>query len=321
MAFFRRWFITHEYWVVWNMNFIFHHIYGIILPIDELIFFRRVETTNQNKCKSEVESPIFGGDQDSTKATSGRISAAFVTATGVGDCLVSALQLEGLGWGKNKGSNQTPNTYCRTCWIIINDIYLDKLCYDLTSRPHVRSDVGGAAESGIFDDLCMLLSLHLELIFCSSLPCWMAYPKMTYPPKNVAPLKSDLLHICQLGPRIGDASVHQETYRWNGSDSDCPPVSSNMASWDMFKLNEGVHRDIIYRWGSLAMFDCPRVSTFFHVAAVGGENLSRLLVNKTLWNWDCSMSKLKYWALHSEIAGVYVDLLGGFKVPTSAEWR
>jgi len=199
----------------------------------------------------------------------------------VGDCLVSALQLEGLGWGKSKGSNQTPNTYCRKCWIIINYIYLDKLCYDLTSRPHVRSDVGGAAESGMFDDLCMLLSclqmhLHLDLIFCSSQPCWMAYPKMAYPPKNVAPLNWNL--ICcihaQLGPRMGNASVHQETYRWNGSDSDCPPVSSNMASWEMFKLNEGVHREIIYRWGSVAMFDCPRVSTFFHVAAFGGEHFT-----------------------------------------------
>ena len=29
------------------MNFIFHFIYGIILPIDELIFFKMVKTTNQ----------------------------------------------------------------------------------------------------------------------------------------------------------------------------------------------------------------------------------------------------------------------------------
>ena len=36
------------YWlVVWNMNFIFHNILGIILPIDELIFFKMVKTTNQ----------------------------------------------------------------------------------------------------------------------------------------------------------------------------------------------------------------------------------------------------------------------------------
>jgi hypothetical protein len=27
--------------------FIFHNIYGTILPIDELIFFKMVETTNQ----------------------------------------------------------------------------------------------------------------------------------------------------------------------------------------------------------------------------------------------------------------------------------
>ena len=33
--------------VVWNMNFIFHHIWDVILPIDELIFFKMVETTNQ----------------------------------------------------------------------------------------------------------------------------------------------------------------------------------------------------------------------------------------------------------------------------------
>jgi hypothetical protein len=36
--------------VVWNMAFIFHFIYGVILPIDELIFFRGVETTNQIIC-------------------------------------------------------------------------------------------------------------------------------------------------------------------------------------------------------------------------------------------------------------------------------
>ena len=28
--------------------FIFHDIYGVILPIDELIFFKMVKTTNQN---------------------------------------------------------------------------------------------------------------------------------------------------------------------------------------------------------------------------------------------------------------------------------
>ena len=33
--------------VVENMAFIFHFIYGIILPIDELIFFKIVKTTNQ----------------------------------------------------------------------------------------------------------------------------------------------------------------------------------------------------------------------------------------------------------------------------------
>ena len=33
--------------VVWNMAFIFHFIWDVILPIDELIFFKMVETTNQ----------------------------------------------------------------------------------------------------------------------------------------------------------------------------------------------------------------------------------------------------------------------------------
>ena len=37
------------YWlVVSNMNFIFHFIYGIILSIDELIFFKMAKTTNQS---------------------------------------------------------------------------------------------------------------------------------------------------------------------------------------------------------------------------------------------------------------------------------
>jgi len=35
--------------VVWNMNFMIFHILGIIIPTDELIFFRGVETTNQYK--------------------------------------------------------------------------------------------------------------------------------------------------------------------------------------------------------------------------------------------------------------------------------
>ena len=38
--------------VVWNMNFIFHFIYGIILPIDFHIFQRGGSTTNQIKFNS-----------------------------------------------------------------------------------------------------------------------------------------------------------------------------------------------------------------------------------------------------------------------------
>jgi hypothetical protein len=33
--------------VVWNMNFIFFHILGIMNPTDELICFKMVETTKQ----------------------------------------------------------------------------------------------------------------------------------------------------------------------------------------------------------------------------------------------------------------------------------
>ena len=52
--------------MVWNITFMFHNIWDVILPIDELIFFRGVETTNQYKhmyswgpkrCKS-VQYPI-----------------------------------------------------------------------------------------------------------------------------------------------------------------------------------------------------------------------------------------------------------------------
>ena len=40
--------IFKHYWlVVWNMAFMTFHILGIIIPTDELIFFRGVETTNQ----------------------------------------------------------------------------------------------------------------------------------------------------------------------------------------------------------------------------------------------------------------------------------
>jgi hypothetical protein len=36
------------WWVVWNMAFMTFHILGRIIPTDELIFFRGVETTNQS---------------------------------------------------------------------------------------------------------------------------------------------------------------------------------------------------------------------------------------------------------------------------------
>jgi len=39
--------IIYDWLVVSNMNFVTFHILGIIIPTDELIFFRWVETTNQ----------------------------------------------------------------------------------------------------------------------------------------------------------------------------------------------------------------------------------------------------------------------------------
>ena len=36
-----------DWLVVWNMNFMTFHILGIIIPTDEVIFFRGVEATNQ----------------------------------------------------------------------------------------------------------------------------------------------------------------------------------------------------------------------------------------------------------------------------------
>ena len=35
------------WWFSWNMTFIFPYMKGIVIPIDELIFFRGLETTNQ----------------------------------------------------------------------------------------------------------------------------------------------------------------------------------------------------------------------------------------------------------------------------------
>ena len=40
--------------VVWNIWNIFHYIWDVILPIDELIFFKMVKTTNQVVLESDV---------------------------------------------------------------------------------------------------------------------------------------------------------------------------------------------------------------------------------------------------------------------------
>jgi len=34
--------LIYNWWVVSNMAFLFHHIWDVILPIDELIFFKMV---------------------------------------------------------------------------------------------------------------------------------------------------------------------------------------------------------------------------------------------------------------------------------------
>ena len=39
--------INPDWLAVWNMNFIFPYLGNVIIPTDELIFFRGVETTNQ----------------------------------------------------------------------------------------------------------------------------------------------------------------------------------------------------------------------------------------------------------------------------------
>ena len=38
---------VYTYWLWFQTCFIFHHIWDVILPIDELIFFKMVKTTNQ----------------------------------------------------------------------------------------------------------------------------------------------------------------------------------------------------------------------------------------------------------------------------------
>ena len=60
--------------VVSNMNFIFHFIYGTILPIDELIFFKMVKTTNQLNlwqririCQDPLEHTLQSPDRKSVK--------------------------------------------------------------------------------------------------------------------------------------------------------------------------------------------------------------------------------------------------------------
>ena len=49
------WPIYNNWLVVSNMTFIFHNIWDVILPIDELIVFKMVKTTNQNHQPELVE--------------------------------------------------------------------------------------------------------------------------------------------------------------------------------------------------------------------------------------------------------------------------
>ena len=49
---------TYVYLVGGLEHFLFSIIYGIILPIDELIFFKMVKTTNQNSNNNNNDSGI-----------------------------------------------------------------------------------------------------------------------------------------------------------------------------------------------------------------------------------------------------------------------
>ena len=53
--------VNNHWLMVWNMFFIVHNIWDVILPIDELIFFKMVETTNQN-CSSMVLNTKMNGN-------------------------------------------------------------------------------------------------------------------------------------------------------------------------------------------------------------------------------------------------------------------
>jgi len=61
-------FLITNWLVVWNMNFIFHNIWDVILPIDELIFFKMVIapptglkfTQSGSAGKREKRSPRIG---------------------------------------------------------------------------------------------------------------------------------------------------------------------------------------------------------------------------------------------------------------------
>ena len=61
----------YNWLVVWNMNYIFHFIYGIIIPTGELIFFKTVETTKQYQVMDVRQSPTFRCTQDSPQGEKG----------------------------------------------------------------------------------------------------------------------------------------------------------------------------------------------------------------------------------------------------------
>ena len=97
----------HNWLVVSNMNFIFHFIYGIIFPIDELIFSRwlkHVKTTNQTMwyharyivprwAKRVCHRQPFGGTLGETQASLqlGGNNAKFVEWLSLGRCPVGKL--------------------------------------------------------------------------------------------------------------------------------------------------------------------------------------------------------------------------------------
>ena len=118
-----KWWFNRIWWeiwlVVWNMNFMFPYIGDVIIPIDELIFFRGFQTTNQ------FDGPSF--EPLSILCNSNSVSwlwlTVFAQIQGIQrDSWKAQLQTPGLG-----GTSDLPRVL-KHCWG-----HLD--CYPDTGRP------------------------------------------------------------------------------------------------------------------------------------------------------------------------------------------